>query len=43
MLEVGASAPGFTLKSHDGEEVSLSQHRGRWVVLHTFPLAFTGG
>ena len=43
MLEAGATAPDFKLKSHDGEEVSLSQFRGKWVVLHTFPLAFTGG
>lgn len=44
MIEVGAKAPDFTLRSHAGEEVSLSQFRGdKWVVLHTFPLAFTGG
>ena len=27
----------------DGDEVTLGQYRGKWVVLHTFPLAFTGG
>lgn len=43
MLEAGAKAPDFTLKSHEGEEVSLSGLRGKWVVIHTFPLAFTGG
>ena len=44
MIEVGANAPDFTLRSHSGEEVTLSQFRGdKWVVLHTFPLAFTGG
>lgn len=44
MIEVGAQAPDFTLRSHSGEEVTLSQFRGdKWVVLHTFPLAFTGG
>lgn len=43
MLESGASAPDFTLRSHDGDEVSLANMRGKWVVLHTFPLAFTGG
>ena len=43
MIEAGASAPDFKLKSHDGEEVSLSQYRGKWVVLHSYPLAFTGG
>ena len=43
MLQAGAKAPDFKLKSHDGEDVSLSQYRGKWVVLHSFPLAFTGG
>ncbi len=43
MLQAGATAPDFTLKSHAGEDVSLSSMRGQWVVLHTFPLAFTGG
>jgi len=43
MLEAGAKAPDVKLKSHEGEEVSLDQYRGKWVVLHTFPLAFTGG
>ena len=44
MIEVGANAPDFTLRSHSGEDVTLSQFRGdKWVVLHTFPLAFTGG
>jgi len=43
MLEAGASAPDIQLKSHEGKDVSLSSYRGKWVVLHTFPLAFTGG
>lgn len=43
MLEAGATAPDFKLKSHDNEEISLDAYRGKWVVLHTFPLAFTGG
>jgi peroxiredoxin (alkyl hydroperoxide reductase subunit C) len=44
MLEVGTTAPYFTLKSHDNEEVTLSSFQGdKWVVLHTFPAAFTGG
>ena len=43
MMEAGTAAPDFKLKSHDGEEISLSQYRGKWVVLHSFPLAFTGG
>ena len=43
MLESGVQAPDFKLRSHDGEEISLEQYRDKWVVLHTFPLAFTGG
>ena len=44
MIAIGDAAPDFTLRSHDGEEVSLSGYKGdKWVVLHTFPLAFTGG
>ena len=43
MLETGAKAPDFNLKSHEDQDVSLSQFRGKWVVVHTFPLAFTGG
>ena len=43
MLEPGATAPDFTLKSHEGETIRLASYRGQWVVLHTYPLAFTGG
>jgi len=43
MLDAGAAAPDFKLKSHGGEEVSLAQYRDKWLVLHTFPFAFTGG
>ncbi|MCP5152610.1 MAG: redoxin domain-containing protein [Ectothiorhodospiraceae bacterium] len=43
MLKAGDKAPDFELKSHEGQMVSLAQYRGKWVVLHTFPLAFTGG
>ena len=44
MAEVGKAAPQFTLKSHDGSEVSLSQFRdSKWVVISAYPFAFTGG
>jgi len=44
MLDVGQPAPDFTLKNQDNQEVSLSQFTGdKYVVLHTFPAAFTGG
>ena len=40
--EVGQAAPDFTLKSHDGREISLSDYRGREnVVIAFFPLAWT--
>ena len=44
MIAIGDPAPEFTLKSHAGEDVTLAGFKGdKWVVLHTFPLAFTGG
>lgn len=39
---VGDIAPDFTLVDHRGEEVTLSELRGRPVALVFFPLAFTG-
>lgn len=42
-VEIGQEAPDFTLKSHTGEEVTLSQFRGeKNVVLVFIPFAFTG-
>ncbi len=44
MVDVGQPAPNFTLKSHENQDVSLSDFQGeKWVVLHIFPAAFTGG
>ncbi len=44
MAEVGDAAPDFALKSFDGTDYTLGQFKGdKWVVLHTFPAAFTGG
>ena len=43
MLETGAMAPGFTLTADDGKEVSLSDFRGRKVVLYFYPKAGTAG
>ncbi len=40
-LKVGQPAPDFTLKSHTGATISLSDFRGRNVVLAFFPLAWT--
>ena len=41
--EIGQPAPDFTLKNHDGEEVSLSDYRGdKPVALVFYPFSFTG-
>jgi peroxiredoxin len=40
-LRVGDAAPDFTLRAHDGSEVTLSALRGRRVVLAFFAFAFT--
>lgn len=41
-LQVGDTAPGFTLISSDKEKVSLNDYQGKNVVLLFFPMAFTG-
>ncbi|MBI3549464.1 MAG: peroxiredoxin [Elusimicrobia bacterium] len=41
--KIGADAPGFTLKSQDGKEVSLTDFRGKWVVLYFYPKDMTPG
>lgn len=41
-LQIGQPAPQFTLISSDLKETSLSDFKGRKVVLHFFPMAFTG-
>jgi thioredoxin-dependent peroxiredoxin len=43
MIETGSPAPDFTLDNQDGESVSLSDHRGHWVVLYFYPKADTPG
>jgi peroxiredoxin len=40
-LQIGQQAPDFSLPSHLGRKVRLSDYRGRNVVLAFFPLAFT--
>jgi peroxiredoxin len=41
-LTIGQAAPQFTLVSSALKEVSLADFKGRKVVLHFFPFAFTG-
>lgn len=44
MVDVGQSAPDFTLDSHTQESVSLSQYRGEKNVILSFHIfSFTGG
>ncbi|HET9161936.1 MAG TPA: redoxin domain-containing protein [Solirubrobacterales bacterium] len=41
MIATGETAPEFTLRDQDGEEVSLSDYRGRKVLLVFYPLDFS--
>jgi peroxiredoxin Q/BCP len=43
MLADGTQAPDFTLPDQNGQPVSLSDFRGKWLVLWWFPKAFTAG
>jgi peroxiredoxin Q/BCP len=42
-LNVGEPAPAFKLPGSDGKSHSLSDFKGKTVVLAWFPKAFTGG
>jgi peroxiredoxin len=41
MIAVGEKAPDFTLRNQDGEKVSLSDYRGRKVMLVFYPGDFS--
>ncbi|MFT8390337.1 MAG: thioredoxin-dependent thiol peroxidase [Sporolactobacillus sp.] len=43
MLEAGAKAPDFSLESADGQTHTLSQYRGKTVVLYFYPRDMTPG
>src|SRR3954466_610415 len=43
MIEPGTRAPDFTLPDQDGENVTLSELRGKPVVLYFYPKADTPG
>jgi peroxiredoxin Q/BCP len=43
MIDTGQEAPDFTLADQDGEARSLSDYRGRTVVLYFYPKADTPG
>src|SRR5205085_11046629 len=39
----GTAAPGFSLVTSDGSQVSLKDYAGKWVVLYFYPKDFTSG
>ncbi len=41
-LQVGDKAPDFKLVSSELKEVSLNDYKGKKLVVHFFPMAFTG-
>jgi peroxiredoxin Q/BCP len=43
VLQPGTTAPDFTLPSHDGGSIKLSDLRGKWVLLWWYPMADTPG
>lgn len=43
MPPVGAAAPNFTLPSQSGTPISLSEYKGKWVVLYFYPKDQTSG
>ena len=43
LLEVNTKAPDFTLPNQDGDMVSLSDYKGKKIVLWFYPKARTPG
>lgn len=43
LLNVGDTAPDFELPNQNGEKVSLSQFRGKHLLLYWYPKADTPG
>lgn len=41
-IQINQQAPQFTLVSTDLKQVSLADYKGQKVILHFFPMAFTG-
>ena len=42
-LRAGLKAPAFKLDAAGADQVSLKDHRGKWVVLFYYPKASTSG
>ncbi len=43
MLEVGSKAPDFTLQNQNGDKISLSDYRGKNIILYFYPKDNTPG
>ena len=43
VLQAGVAAPDFSLPSQEDTKVSLSQYKGKWVVLYFYPKDMTTG
>lgn len=43
MLKTGITAPNFTLKNQDNKDISLSDFKGKWVIVYFYPKALTPG
>jgi peroxiredoxin Q/BCP len=43
VLQTGAAAPNFSLPSQEEKQVSLSEYKGKWVVLYFYPKDMTSG
>ena len=43
IVQAGATAPNFTLPSQEDKPVSLSDYKGKWVVLYFYPKDQTQG
>ena len=41
-LQIGQAAPQFILVSDELKSVALADYKGKKVVIHFFPMAFTG-
>ena len=43
MIKAGTKAPDFCLKNQDEKEVSLKDHKSKWIVLYFYPKDNTSG
>jgi peroxiredoxin Q/BCP len=42
-LSIGTAAPDFTLPSQDNTPITLTDYKGKWVVLYFYPKDMTSG